>query len=187
MKLEEIPIGFRTYFMILIHIEEVMEFDSKEEKHNYFTACILQHVEKHAPAFTKVHTPKDYERKLDGSIQPVKEYARTKGGIITVFEKAMVYGNPADALSYWRNKRGRRKAFGDFKGWIYGEIPACQDVRLQFEFTVDEPHIEKRKRRKRHLRKIGLAQWRWKKYHKDNTLPKILRRGIKYPKTPGRS
>lgn len=48
----------------------------------------------------------------------------TTAGVITVFDNALVYGSPTDALSYHRNRRGREEKFGRFRGFMIGEIPA---------------------------------------------------------------
>lgn len=108
----------------------------------------------------------------------------TKGGIIAVFEKAVVYDAPRDAISYWLNKRGRKKAFGEFKGWMFGEIPLMESGgRLIFEYTMDEVPIEARKQLRRTLREHRIPRWAYNKYHARNTLNHYASPGFK-PKTP---
>lgn len=98
----------------------------------------------------------------------------TKRGVVSIFEKATVYGSPRDAASYWINKKGRKKAFGEFLGWIIAEIPVPQTpgftVRVNFEFTAKEPHIEARKALRKALRERGIRRNYYDRYLKGNTL-----------------
>lgn len=134
-------------------------------------ATALQYLEDVEKAFPKVITPVDTVLGLDGKTRVIKEYVETTGGIISIFEKATIYGYPRDAINYWLNRKGRRKAFGDFMGWIYGEIPAGSPTGRQlFEFTVDEPHIEARKALRRSLKQKKIRRDYYAKYLKGNTL-----------------
>lgn len=95
----------------------------------------------------------------------------TTPGVITLFDNAVVYGDPLDAFSYYENKRGRKKKFGDFRGFIIGEV-IRGDCRLHYEFIRPDPKVEARRRRKRFLRKKGVPIWYYDKYLKRNTLRK---------------
>ena len=122
--------------------------------------------------FGKEVTPKE-RKKLQVTVEPI-EYAKMRSGVITMFEKAECYGNPVDAISYWLNKRGRRTAFGNFIGFVYGEFPvpcAARAVRVMFAFTVKEPHIEARKAHRRNLKKRGIKGYVFRDDLKGNTLP----------------
>lgn len=147
------------------------------EEHRLFTmAMLLNIIEKREKRKHKIITPVDTVLGLDGETRITKEYRKTTGGIISIFEKATFYGTPQDAISYWLNKKGRRKALGNFVGWIYGETPATTAilqpgmVRPLFEFTVDEPHIEARKALRRSLKQKKIKRQDYDKYLKGNTL-----------------
>jgi len=134
-------------------------------------AYYLQERERRQRAYTKVFFPKDVTVNLFGEEIVLKEYQPTTGGIITIFEKASVYGFPADAISYWLNKRGRRRAFGEFLGFIYGEVPvAAHFGRVLFEFTRDEKHILERKAHRRNLKKRKIKRYKFDSWLKGNTL-----------------
>jgi len=164
-----------------------------EEEHSFFiTALLLNIIEERKEH--KIITPVDTVFGLDGEPRVAKEYRKTTVGIISVFEKATFYGMPKDAMSYWLNKKGRRKAFGNFVGWIYGEIPATTPtlqpwmVRPCFEFTVDEPHIEARKALRRSLKQKKVKRDYYNKHLKGNTLLDFAKgraeRNIKKKKRP---
>lgn len=137
-------------------------------------ATALQYLESKEKAFPKTYVPTDKGVDLFGNEITLREYQRMQGGIITMFEKAECYGSPRDAVNYWLNKRGRRKAFGDFVGFIYGEYPTpyapSAAARVNFAFTMKEPHIEQRKALRKSLRKRGVKKWYYEKYLKKNTL-----------------
>lgn len=119
------------------------------------------------------------ERKKLISVTEEVEYARMQSGIITMFEKAECYGNPVDAINYWLNKRGRRTAFGDFVGFVYGEFPvpcAARAVRVMFAFVVKEPHIEARKAHKRNLKRLKIKSHQYRKLLKGNTITDFVTR-----------
>ncbi len=119
------------------------------------------------------------ERKKLISVTEEVEYARMQSGIITMFEKAECYGNPVDAINYWLNKRGRRTAFGDFVGFVYGEFPvpcAARAVRVMFAFVVKEPHIEAKKAHKRNLKRLKMKGYQFNHYLKGNTITDFVTR-----------
>jgi len=128
--------------------------------------------------FGKKLPPK--ERKKLISVKETKEYARMQSGIITMFEKAECYGHPVDAINYWLNKRGRRTAFGDFIGFVYGAFPVpcvvAQAVRVMFSFTVKEPHIEARKAHKRNLKRLKIKPYQYRDLLEGNTLTDFVTR-----------
>ena len=103
-----------------------------------------------------------------------RERPPTKAGVITVFHNALVYGDPRDAFSYWEHKRGRKKAFGVFRGFIIGEVPAIDCGRVLFEYYRDDPKVEARKAHKRHLRRRGIPQWHYSRFLKRNPLERYL-------------
>lgn len=116
--------------------------------------------------------PRRERRKLVKTMENV-EYAAMQSGIITMFEKAECYGNPVDAINYWLNKRGRRTAFGNFVGFVYGAYPVpcpVRAMRVMFRFTVKEPHIEARKAHRRNLKRIGVKRHQFRNWWKGNTL-----------------
>jgi len=121
----------------------------------------------------KITKHQDTMNTLDG-IKLVGEPWYTKQGIVSVFEKAVVYGSPRDAASYWINKKGRKKAFGEFLGWIITEIAVPQTLgsitRVNFEFTVKEAHIEARKKLRKTLRERGIKRHYYESHLKGNTL-----------------
>jgi len=121
----------------------------------------------------KIMKYRDIINTFDG-IKPTGESWKTQRGIVSVFEKANVYGNPGDAASYWINKKGRKKAFGEFLGWIITEIPVPQTLggtaRVNFAFTFKEPHIEARKALRRTLKQKKMKREYYDKYLKGNTL-----------------
>ena len=138
------------------------------------TAAALQYLEEKQPAFPKTYMPVDKTMNLHGEEIVVQEYVRMQGGIITMFEKAEVYGSPREAISYWLYKKRRRKAFGEFVGFVYGEYPLpfshVDAIRVRFAFTIKEPHIEERKARRRWLKKKGVTRTHYDVYLKGNTL-----------------
>ena len=119
------------------------------------------------------------QQTLTGEIEPY----RVRPGIITVFQKAMVIGNPKDAISYYLNKRGRKFKYGEFVGFIYTEIPVIPAVQNVTRYLVKEPDIERRKKLRRALRKQGVKRYIYDKYLKHNTLIKFNDPNFK-PKTP---
>lgn len=137
-------------------------------------ATALQYLESKNKAFPRTFVPTDKGVDLFGNEMVFKSYTRMTGGIITMFEKAECYGNPRDAINYWLNKRGRRKAFGEFIGFVYGAYPSPDSnsaaARVNFMFTKKEPHIEARKAHKRNLRKRKIKRYLYDRYVKGNTL-----------------
>ena len=137
-------------------------------------ATALQYLESKKKAFPRTFVPMDKGVDLFGNEMAFKSYARMTGGIITMFEKAECYGNPRDAINYWLNKRGRRKAFGEFIAFVYGAYPSPDSnsaaARVNFMFTKKEPHIEARKNHRKNLRKRKIKRYLYDRYVKGNTL-----------------
>jgi len=146
-------------------------------------AVALQWTEDNGRAFPKTARKVNVIRHLDGTVEEVGTPRFTTGGIVTVFEKAVVYNAPRDAVCFWLNRRGRKKKFGAFMGFVYGEVPVTTTPRLLIEYTVYEAPIEARKAKRRALRKRGVRDWYFDKYHAHNTLTHYARPGFK-PKTP---
>jgi len=175
---------------LLTHIGEIEVLRAKKEYNNQSEEKVINRTEEEHRLFImalllniieerekrEIITPVDTVLDLDGEARVVKEYKKTTVGIISLFEKATFYGMPKDAISYWLNKKGRRKALGNFVGWIYGEVPATTTilqpwmVRSLFEFTVDEPHIEARKALRKSLKQKKMRRDYYDKYLKGNTL-----------------
>jgi len=141
-------------------------------------ATALQYLEEKQRAFPKTYIPTDKGLDMFGNEIVIREYQRMRGGIITMFEKAECYGSPRDAINYWLNKRGRRKAFGEFVGFVYGEYPSPDSnsaaARVNFVFTMQEPHIEARKKHKKNLTKKKIKKWEYERYLKRNTIRSFL-------------
>lgn len=103
--------------------------------------------------------------------------AKTRAGIVTIFQNATVYGDPLGAIAYWAHRRGRRKSFGPFMGFIIAEIPASNPYgRIMFEFTRDDPKVVKRRATKAALRKKRIKIGYYNKYLKKNTLDKFTKK-----------
>lgn len=103
------------------------------------------------------------------------EDLKVRAGVVTIFDNAVVYGNPLDAMSYYVNKRGRKEKFGEFRGFIIGEI-IDDPQRILFEYIRDNPKVIARRRHKANLRKHHIEVWRFDKYLKKNTLDKIFKK-----------
>jgi len=120
------------------------------------------------------------QQKITGEkVEPYK----TRAGIITVFQKAWVIGNPKDAVSYYLNKRGRKSKYGRFVGFVYTEIPAISSVQPVTIYTVKEPAIEKRKAIRRSNRKHRIRRSDYNAHLKHNTLSDFADPDF-VPKTP---
>jgi len=138
-------------------------------------AFALQYLESKERAFPKKLRKVETRTRLDGTTEETGPAVYTRGGVITVFEKAIVYDTPHDAVKFWINRKGRKTRFGDFIGFMYGEVPVHSDVRLIFEYTVDEAHIEARKRLRRSLRDRGVPRWWFDKHQAKSTLDRYTR------------
>lgn len=92
----------------------------------------------------------------------------TKAGIVTVFDMAVVYGDPVEALCFYLNRRGRKKKFGDFRGWMIGECP-YGDSRMNFEYYKPDPKVEDRIKRRRAFAKRREPVWYLQKHHTKGT------------------
>jgi hypothetical protein len=118
------------------------------------------------PQFTQHYEP---QVSLTGEKKPAY---KTRQGIITMFKKAMVFGPPADIISYYLNKRGRRNKYGTFLGFVIAEIPAQYRAMVKpvTVYTEKDPGIEGRKAHKANLRKHKISIPTWLHKLEGNTL-----------------
>lgn len=98
-----------------------------------------------------------------------------KAGIITIFEKGCFFGSPRDAFAYANRPRNKKK-FGEFKGFLFGEI-IWGDPRINFMFFQVDARGEKRQAHQKsmkHLKKRGIRTWAYRKYLERNPLERYL-------------
>ncbi len=154
--------------LIEIHFENYpVDKDDMKDERIRFKGVVLDFIERNSPPFTKVIQRYDSQIRLTGKGIPTY---RGKGGVITVFEKAMVLGDPRDAINYYLNKRGRKNKYGPFVGFIYAEIPDIDTVYPITTYLVTEPDIEHRNKIRKWRKKHNIKKLHYDLYLKYNTL-----------------
>ena len=108
-----------------------------------------------------------------------------KAGLITIFEKGAFFGSPRDAVAYANRPRNKKK-FGALMGFAFGEV-IWGDPRINFMFYQEDDRARKRKdriKRSKHLKKVGIRVWEYRKYLQANPLERYLEgKPPKYPPT----
>ena len=126
-------------------------------------------------------------KRYEGQQDLMGEYAekpyKTRPGIITVFQKAAVIGNPKSAVNYYLNFRGRKTKYGEFVGFVYTEIPVIPTVQPVTVYFVKESAIEKRKAIRRSNRRHKVRRSDYEAHLKNNTLVDFADPDF-VPKTP---
>jgi len=104
---------------------------------------------------------------------PINVWLARKAGVVTVFEKGVVWGGVQDALAFGDK---HKKMLGDVKGFFIGEV-IWGDPRIEIQlFRPDAREIKRLKKRKtsKHLKKRGIRVWHYTKYLKKNPLDRYF-------------
>jgi len=98
-----------------------------------------------------------------------------KAGIVTVFEKGCFFGSPKDALIFANRPRNKKK-FGEFKGFMFGEI-IWGDPRINFMFFREDAREKSRKSHQKsmkHLKRRGIRTLTYEKFLQKNPLERYF-------------
>lgn len=121
----------------------------------------------------------EFEPATEGNPFPKWEFIGTplvrKAGIITIFEKGCFFGSPKDAFSFANRPRNKKK-FGEFKGFMFGEV-IWGDPRINFMFFQEDAREKRRKTHQKsmkHLKRRGIRGWQYEKYLKKNPLERYF-------------
>jgi len=105
---------------------------------------------------------------------PINIWLSRAAGIITVFDKGIIYGDIRGAIGFGKK---HRKMLGELKGFFIGEI-IHGDPRIEIElYQPDQRELNRMKKRKtsKHLKKRGIKKWQYKKYLKKKPLEKYFK------------
>lgn len=144
------------------------EFEDEELKHRAITLSFIQD---HDPPFKG--SQQRYEKQSTLTGEKIPTY-KGKPGIVGVFTKAWVIGPPRDIISYYLNKRGRRTKYGEFKGFIYTEIPDIDTKQLMTQYNQTTEAIRERNKIREWRRKHGISKTLYEKHLKHNTLTDFI-------------
>lgn len=159
-----------VYGLIEIRLENPPQTEEKmKDRQLLEKAVALEFIDKYINPYPKTKQRYKKQRTLTEGKTPSH---KTRGAVVTIFSKAWVLGAPRSAISYWINRRGRKNKYGEFKGFIYAEIPVflLEQVQPVTVYTAKEPAIERRKKLMKWRRKHRITKRHYDFRLKHNTL-----------------